>query len=565
MKLWMALLVLSNVWAANDSWLQKAPERVLLNEAVLYLPKDGYHFSKEASQKCGSGKLEGKVAKGYLQCVFEQPGPTRVSFGVCEDKGRTCRTIESELTVGEGPRTPALAGVPAPPLPVEGKKFPLKASKIDGFVEGGVEEVKAEARKQNRPVFVVVSTEWCGGCTVARELIFSAPEFKPLTEDWIRVYIDGDGDPELARQWKEKTRSDAYPSLRLFTSKLELADLFRAFRWHEFEAWLPGARAHLKDPIEYAIGRVKARWDGSRWQKAKDLLAFRSAADLRAEERWVFHAFISLTRSEQLTKQGIAKGDLDPIDILQAKQMAIWMSDDRPSGVDRELVDIQTQLVELNRGQMEWLDAVDQLCRTDASSCKTEDADFEEVMTVAKTLGTRKVDHVLGVARAHNTYSRILEIQKRMDLARKHARLAAENYASSRAMAPYLAFSTVVWNNEISAMRLAGQKAEASRRNQELLDHYPDDESGYLMAIHFLSQDKAYAQALAVAERMMNRPSLAMQGRVQRAMLLLSIGKKSQARREVASALRDLKIPAGNPSAKEHNVAMMLRDLERQF
>ncbi|NLR94095.1 thioredoxin fold domain-containing protein [Flammeovirga agarivorans] len=89
------------------------------------------------------------------------------------------------------------------------------------FFEGTWEEAKAEAKKQNKHIFMDAYTTWCGPCKMLKKKIFPQDEVgKFYNETFISVAFDmekGEG-IELAKAFDVK----AYPTLLFFSAEGEL-------------------------------------------------------------------------------------------------------------------------------------------------------------------------------------------------------------------------------------------------------------------------------------------------------------------------------------------------------
>ncbi len=89
------------------------------------------------------------------------------------------------------------------------------------FFQGTWAELKAEAKKQNKPIFMDAFTTWCGPCKRMAANVFPKPEVGEFyNKNFINYKLDmekGEG-PEIARMFKV----EFYPTYLFFTSDGEL-------------------------------------------------------------------------------------------------------------------------------------------------------------------------------------------------------------------------------------------------------------------------------------------------------------------------------------------------------
>ncbi len=91
-------------------------------------------------------------------------------------------------------------------------------SGIEWF-SGSVDEAFAQARRQNRPVFLYWGAVWCPPCNQLKATLFRNPAFIARTRLFIPVYLDGD--TEAAQKRGEQFGVLGYPTLILFTPEGE--------------------------------------------------------------------------------------------------------------------------------------------------------------------------------------------------------------------------------------------------------------------------------------------------------------------------------------------------------
>ncbi len=90
--------------------------------------------------------------------------------------------------------------------------IPIQSGKGIEFIEADWDKAKAEAKKQNKLIFLDAYTTWCGPCKLLKKKTFPDEEVgKLFNENFINLAIDmekGDG-PLLAEQFG----INAYPTL----------------------------------------------------------------------------------------------------------------------------------------------------------------------------------------------------------------------------------------------------------------------------------------------------------------------------------------------------------------
>jgi thioredoxin-like negative regulator of GroEL len=126
---------------------------------------------------------------------------------------------------------------------------PASAAMIEGngiqWYSGSVDEAFAEARHQNRPVFLYWGAAWCPPCNQLKATLFRNPAFVGKTRLFVPVYLDGD--TEAAQQRGEQFGVLGYPTLILFTPRGE--EITR----------LPGGMSMERYPevLDLALARVQ--------------------------------------------------------------------------------------------------------------------------------------------------------------------------------------------------------------------------------------------------------------------------------------------------------------------
>lgn len=74
-----------------------------------------------------------------------------------------------------------------------------------------VESAMANAKKQNRPLFLYWGAVWCPPCNQIKKVIFSSKLFQTEIKNFIAVYLDGD--QESSQRWGAYFKTSGYPTM----------------------------------------------------------------------------------------------------------------------------------------------------------------------------------------------------------------------------------------------------------------------------------------------------------------------------------------------------------------
>ncbi len=103
------------------------------------------------------------------------------------------------------------------------------------WFKGTPEQAFAQAKQQNKLVFLFWGAVWCPPCNELKSEVFSKPQFAELMKDFIPLYLDGD--TEAAQIWGERLSASGYPTVLILTGEgRELYRLNTSLNQEEFIA-----------------------------------------------------------------------------------------------------------------------------------------------------------------------------------------------------------------------------------------------------------------------------------------------------------------------------------------
>ncbi|MBX3022257.1 MAG: thioredoxin family protein [Bdellovibrionales bacterium] len=347
--------------------LQTFPHEVLRNEVVTFKPEKNHHFSVEAPQNCGSGQLIDKTTR-EVKCQFTQVGAVQALLNVCDDKKTFCKPINLEIQV-----LARASGETEKLTKNENLNKELKAKLVPGFEIGTPEAIKAKALAKGRPVFLMISTDWCPPCNEAKEHLLTTKAFETATADWYKVYVDGDS--LQAGDWDKVVPHRFYPSFVFLNPKFEeVARYTGSIRQADFAAWAKEVTALKGDPISALQKRVLARREGNGLQKIHDFMNGMNAAKRGQEETRLL-----------LWAIGQDKGDIVNLLAAEAKlpneehELTKWKlsrleEEQNKGGEDKK--DLRIELYQRLLGQLirrdGWALAWADFCEYDSKACYSQ-------------------------------------------------------------------------------------------------------------------------------------------------------------------------------------------------
>ncbi len=149
--------------------------------------KDGFHFNEKAPNKLTVDNKSFKPTQISARTLEFSQLPkmkkdAKASLFVCDDGLTTCEMHAIDL--GKKKISPVAASSPRSP----------DFGKINehGFIVDDLQSALNLGQKQERLILVDFSARWCPSCVRLEGEIFTLPEFKKLTENYVKVKIDTD-------------------------------------------------------------------------------------------------------------------------------------------------------------------------------------------------------------------------------------------------------------------------------------------------------------------------------------------------------------------------------------
>jgi len=131
---------------------------------------------------------------------------------------------------------------------------------IDWY-QGSMAQALAEAKKNQKPLFVYWGAVWCPPCNLLKSTVFADRVFIESTKRYIRVYLDGD--TESAQQWGEKLKATGYPTLMILNSSgEEVVRLSTVMAPQELADMMDSAYDNLR-PINETVAKVLEKKPGA--------------------------------------------------------------------------------------------------------------------------------------------------------------------------------------------------------------------------------------------------------------------------------------------------------------
>jgi protein disulfide-isomerase len=130
-----------------------------------------------------------------------------------------CATTQKPESATSDKKEQVLQGQPQPEL----------------WFQGAPEQAFAQAKADNKLLFVYWGAVWCPPCNELKSEVFSKPRFAELMKNFVPVYLDGDTDQ--AQVWGERLAASGYPTVLILTPDgRELYRLSTSLNEDEFHA-----------------------------------------------------------------------------------------------------------------------------------------------------------------------------------------------------------------------------------------------------------------------------------------------------------------------------------------
>ncbi len=493
----LIFLLIAQAFASSPSSLVGFyPAEILRNEIVTFKPIAGHHFSLEAPQSCGSGSLSEKSPRA-LKCQFTRSGETVANLNVCDDKKTFCRPLQ--LTVKVMDQESA-----ASPVLVKNQTInkELHRTLVPGFTEGHPEEIIKQAATRGQPVFVMVSTDWCPPCNEAKEFLLSSPTFQQATQNWFKIYVDGDSVEAMA--WNKVVPYRFFPSFVLLNSRMqEIARYTGELRHGEFETWASEASGWVGDPVQSLKSRVVARRQGGWRQKLKDLWSgVKESEKHKQEERLLSWA---LDQDERELVDLLIQNSSFPN--LEARILRYQIEqierDEAASGKDLKSAKIATytRLLAVALQGEHWAESLSGLCEVDVPTCKPflENANARvQFLSKRSDLSEAEKESLLG-----DEYYYLAEAFSATGdkLATKDFALKCVDHFSAMKKRSFLKISRAGHQGMIACLEQAESYKKEEETLKSLIEAYPTEPTFLSRMARMYRKQKKFAQALPWIER----------------------------------------------------------------
>jgi hypothetical protein len=547
---------------AGESLLRFYPSEVLRNEIVEFKPIVGHHFSAEAPQSCGNGRLHARTPRA-IKCQFTQTGSTQAVLNICDDKQTFCRPTSFTLKVSDKAGDTPVALTKNQSLNKE-----LHRRMVPGFSEGGREEVIKQAATRGQPVFVMVSTDWCPPCNEAKEYLLSSPAFQRATQNWFKIYVDGDS--LAAADWEKAVPYRYFPSFVLLNSKMEeVARYTGELRQEEFEAWAKEVSGQVADPIATLRTRVLARWDGSWRQKLRDLFQGMTAEDRLAQETRL--AKWALDQDDRELENKFFGGVHGGSQFLALQSRILdYQIGELERRESAEGIDLKSEktakfetLLKATWNLDHWASALAGLCELDVSACKAHfDQIGERVQFLRKRPGLTEAERASALGDEYYYLTEAYQTAGDKAAARNFALKCVEHFDALKQKS-FLKISRAGQQGMTACLELAGDFAREERTLRELMKAYPSEPTFMNRMARMYRKQKKYDQAL----RWIARAEGSAYGynwftlQALKTDVLLEMKRQEEARQVVARALAQVVLDGGSGDRNQSLVAR-LRDLQ---
>lgn len=448
--------------------VQPYPAEVLRNEIVAFKPEKAHHFSAEAPQNCGTGQLIDKSTR-EVKCQFLQPGQGAVTLNVCDDKKTFCKPVSLALSVSSRD-----SGQGAQLTKNEKLNNELKHKLVPGFEMGDVATLKAKAKGLGKPVFMMISTDWCPPCNEAKEHLLSSKGFETASEGWFKIYVDGDN--MMAADWETVVPYRYYPSFVYLDSDLrEIARYTGPLRQQAFEKWAAEVRGYKGVPIAQIEERVLSRLNGGFASKVRD---FFSAKEVRAQEearllKWALDAQNTelVNRLLPVVKAPELEADVIRFQIAQAQELQDKGGEDK-----KDLrIELYQRLLNQLINQDGWAGAWADFCDYDSKACAPQNIHVLERLDLLSKRGD--LTEAERASMMGEEYAILAFVYETLGKKAEEKQMAEKCVAAYEKMgaSSILKLSRSAQQGRIECLESAGRIADAESAAKTLIEGYPQE------------------------------------------------------------------------------------------
>lgn len=535
--------------AFGSEFLKPFPTEVMPSEIISLEVLPAYHFEMKAPQKCDDTQpLFASPRK--IQCQFKTAGEHQIRMSVCDNAKTFCRPTHVSVKV-TGQKEQTHASDPSENL----KKTQeyLHEKTLPGFLHLTPEQLP----KEKKPVFVMVSTDWCPPCNEAKEALLATNDFQKATADWTRVYIDGDH-VEEGRAWKPYMTFTYFPTFVLLNADLkEVARYNGAFRLYDFQAWADQARRNLNVPIADVEKTVRRRKKLEWGQWFQDLI----------------HGSKKEADQDRLIAWAIAAENKDVLSLftdadIPKDQKAGWFRLQtllEPDMTEEKQLVMKLHVLEAGQESDNFTEDLQDLCSENVTACKpwVEKLNGRKAYWDSKKFANaaeKDVALIEDYANISNIFTAVGEKEKAQASAEECVQVADELTKNSP-----LKLSRAAGIGASYCLQQVGRFKDAEKIFQGLLKTYSSEPTFYIRYAKFMQKQNRLKEARAAVEKAL---PLAYGNNWLTAVLLkakieITMKDKSAAQKTIRSALAELDLSSPDPQSRDQRFAKAFRDLEQ--
>jgi tetratricopeptide (TPR) repeat protein len=489
----LALTLSTALHAATDTDLLKPyPTVVRRHEVIEFKPKAGHHFSVEAPQKCARhSPVEANVRA--IKCQFLKAGEAAATLNVCDDAKTFCKPVTVALQVSD-----KVAPDPVRLVKNETLNKDLKKILAPGFITGTPEEIRALAEKDKKPIFVMISTDWCPPCNEAKEYLLTSEAFIKATNGWLKVYVDGDSLAAVA--WEKWVPYRYYPSFVLLNEEMgEVGRYNGELRGIDFVAWTEEQSRFLKDPIARLQARVLARKNHNWLRRLKDVLGGGTPDSRHADEVRLLKWAIDQNKDE-IIKQ-VADDSRFPELQVELITYRIKQLNDETKPDQAKLMELEKSLVAASFFREDWSAAVLQLCETKAEGCVPPDSKINERLQILRDrAGLAEAEKASMMGEEYFYLAYVFDTVKDVKRRKQFADLCVGEYEKLNKLSR-LKLARGAQQNQLNCFEIAERFPEAEKRLKTLVETYPSEPTFMVRMARLLKKQKKPAEALKWIEK----------------------------------------------------------------